>query len=228
MQTTMFSRFRIISQRDTLLAGIADTFGLWTTLRADLADTRRAQLDSVDTQNASLSPSLLWESNEKAVRGIYLATVGTDTVLTLTETQSTQLQDIAGQCPLEGGTAVYWARMLLEMLAGARTVYDDTDSCAVASARHRDVERRPSASSVRIFPNPNSGVFRVDYDLGGKVGAMLILHNALGQQVLQQQLVGNYGTVLLNVTHLPSGTYYYVVPGVGEKSTSGKILISRH
>ncbi|MFN0014658.1 MAG: T9SS type A sorting domain-containing protein, partial [Saprospiraceae bacterium] len=172
-------------------------------------------LDSVAVQNSSLSPSLLWESNERTVRGIYLATVGTDTVLTLSGTQTDQLEAISVQCPLEGGTAVYWARMLLEMLASVRTIYHDADSCEAASERYREIERLVRPSSVRIYPNPTSGVFRVEYDLGGRPGAVFILHNSLGQQVLHQRLSAAYGTVLLNMTHLPTGTYYYTVPGLG-------------
>ncbi|MEQ1746583.1 MAG: hypothetical protein ABMA02_14220 [Saprospiraceae bacterium] len=218
----------VSGQRGTLLAGIADTFGLWMTLRSNLADNRRVLLDSVAIQNAGLSPSLLWESNEKTVRGIYLATVGTDTILTLNGTQTGQLEAIAVQCPLEGGTAVYWARMLLELLAGSRAVYHDADSCEAASERYRESERLVRSSSVRIYPNPSSGMFGVEYDLGDRPGAMFILHNALGQQVLQQRLPDAYGAVLLNVGHLPVGTYYYVVPSIKGTGSSGKILISQY
>ena len=185
-------------------------------------------LDSVAIQISSLSPSQLWESNEKTVRGIYLATVGTDTVLTLNGTQTGQLEAIAVQCPLEGGTAVYWARMLLEMLTGTRAIYPDTDSCEAASERYREVERLAKPSSVRIYPNPTSGVFRVDYDLDSRPGAVFILHNSLGQQVLQQRLPNVHGTVLLNMAYLPAGTYYYMIPGLGGEGSSGKILISKH
>lgn len=185
-------------------------------------------LDSVAVQNSSLSPSLLWESNEKAVRGIYLATVGTDTVLTLDGTQTSQLEAIAVQCPLEGGTAVYWARMLLEMLTGTRVEYNDADSCEASSERYREVERLVKPSSVRVYPNPTSGVFRVDYDLGDKPGAVFMLYNSLGQQVLQQRLPDAYGTMLLNMAHLPPGTYYFVVSGLSGQGSTGKIVISKH
>ncbi|MFN0014656.1 MAG: T9SS type A sorting domain-containing protein [Saprospiraceae bacterium] len=215
-------------QRDTLLIGIADTFDLWTTLRANLTDTRRSLLDSVAVQNSSLSPSLLWESSEKSVRSIYLATIGTDTMLTLNGTQTTQLEAIAMQCPLEGGTAVYWARMLLEMLAGTRAIYYDADSCEAASERYREMERLVKPSSVRVYPNPTSGVFRVEYDLGDMPGAVFMLYNSLGQQVLQQRLPDAYGTVLLNMVHLPPGTYYYMVSGLSGRGSAGKILISKH
>jgi len=215
-------------QRDTLLTGIADTFDLWTALRASLTDARRVLLDSVAAQNNSLSPSLLWETNEKTVRGIYLATIGTDTVLTLNGAQTSQLEAIAEQCPLEGGTAVYWARMLLELLTGARVVYNDADSCEATSERFREMERLVGPSSVRIYPNPTNGVFRVEYDLGDEPGAVFLLHNSLGQQVLQHRLPDVYGTVLLNMAHLPTGTYFYMIPGLGGEGSSGKILISKH
>jgi len=185
-------------------------------------------LDSVAIQISSLSPSQLWESNEKTVRGIYLATVGTDTVLTLNGTQTGQLEAIAVQCPLEGGTAVYWARMLLEMLAGSRAIYHDADSCEAASERYQEMERLVKPSSVRVYPNPTSGMFRVEYDLGDKPVAVFMLYNSLGQQVLQQRLPDAYGTMLVNMAHSPTGTYYFVVSGLGGQGSSGKILISKH
>ena len=183
---------------------------------------------SVDTQNASLSPSLLWESNEKTVRGIYLATVGTDTVLTLTETQSAQLQDIAGQCPLEGGMAVYWSRALLEMLAREHTMYDDEDLCATAADRHQKTAPVLSATAVRIFPNPTQGMFRVEYNLGGKSDAVFTVYNILGQQVMQRNLPDGQGSLLIDMSGLPTGTYFYFVPRAGRTPVSGKIVCSKN
>lgn len=88
------------------------------------------------------------ETNDRIVNDIYLATMGKD-VDEFTASQTSTLFDIANQCPMLGGNAVYRARALYSWIAD-KIELDD----ALLRAAHGFVVKfnAPAAPQVKVHP----------------------------------------------------------------------------
>ena len=75
---------------------------------------------------------------------------------------------------------------------------------------------------VKLYPNPNQGLFnlRIDSDIKN---AEIILLNSLGQQVYSQTI--NKGDNIVAGTNLSKGLYYYVLKDNERQLTTGKIAM---
>ena len=74
---------------------------------------------------------------------------------------------------------------------------------------------------VWVYPNPAKDILSIDYQGIGDFGGQLLIFNAQGQTVRGVTLPSNQGVVQLSLIDLPSGIYWYSVPGI----TEGKVLI---
>lgn len=74
--------------------------------------------------------------------------------------QMVMLEDIANQCPLQGGKGVYMARGILSEYSLEKVVYDDLAKCDTLIPR----TTKHSASSFHIYPNPANEAFTVESD----------------------------------------------------------------
>ncbi len=160
-----------------------------------LIAARRAQAAALATQNSGITTDALPAANHKAVNAALLHLLQTDT---LSAADAAALADIAEQCPLEGGDAVYEARALL----GGGVYYDDDALCGLAQWRSREVPRLPAqAQPTRemLYPNPTNGLL---YWSGAQPVRIRLL-NATGQLTLDQPLVGS----TLPIGLLPEGLY---------------------
>jgi hypothetical protein len=160
-----------------------------------LITTRRAQAAALATQNSSIATDALPAANHKAVNAALLHLLQTDT---LSAADVAALEDIAEQCPLEGGDAVYEARALL----GGGVYYDDDALCGLAQWRSREVPRLPvlsQSAKEMLYPNPANGLLY----WSGAQPVRIRLFNATGQLAIDQPLVGN----ALPIGLLPEGLY---------------------
>lgn len=64
---------------------------------------------------------------------------------------------------------------------------------------------RTQVERLKVYPNPASGRLHIELSEAGSRGYELILHNAMGAQVLRTTVTG--GTVDIDVHHLPAGLY---------------------
>ncbi len=103
-------------------------------------------------QNDGIVTSLGLEQNEKTVFDIYLNTTAKE--LDLDSLHIVDLQNIANQCPLIGGSAVFKARSLLS-LEGDTTIYDNEALCAAAQQLVSGLsESEGFTQTFSLFPNP--------------------------------------------------------------------------
>ena len=72
-------------------------------------------IGSVKAANATVGTSETIEQNEKQVNNVYLSTIA-KSIDGFTADQVSALFDIANQCPMVGGNAVYRARALYALI----------------------------------------------------------------------------------------------------------------
>ncbi|MCC6410103.1 MAG: T9SS type A sorting domain-containing protein [Saprospiraceae bacterium] len=175
-----------------------------------------ARLQIIDTLlewNKAITPSETIEVNHQDVNRIVLTMLKTDS---LSGTDITELEAIAGQCPLEGGDAVYEARAVVAYLIG--TTYDDTELCDVEE-RFQPKAISESTIEPAVYPNPTTGQLAFKgYDSPFDVR---VLDN-LGHAILYKQVTNNR----LDISALPEGLYriQVVLPG-GSVKTHSVVLI---
>lgn len=66
-----------------------------------------------------------------------------------------------------------------------------------------------NVSGLKVYPNPNNGVFNLNYSMSGSDHVIISIYNELGQQVYTEQKQANNGlnTEQLNFTNLAPGIY---------------------
>jgi len=137
------------SEKDSLLIVLSGQLTLLNNEFSQINTQRTSDAGQLLSTNNGIVSVLLHETNEQEVNAIYLSTYAVDSLPDSLQTLA--LQVIANQCPLEGGTAVYRARALLQS-----NNYDDAVLCANANPndakKHVDLE-----SSFSLYPNPTHG-----------------------------------------------------------------------
>jgi hypothetical protein len=91
--------------------------------------------------------------------------------------------------------------------------------------------KKPSPTEVwqpyiRIYPNPNTGDFNLEYNFSFPLATPVIIYDMLGQEMFRTSLDGQSGTIPVHMKGVPAGYYFYVLSD-DKHSYSGKILI-RH
>jgi hypothetical protein len=187
---------------------------------ADLGQ-QRAQKAQQELALPTLDGSEVYKTNERVVHRIrmaqYFAPDGA-----LTPAQVAELTPIAQQCPLLGGDAVLWARILIQQQSDAPIVYPDDQTCRPAE---RGVEGRSASPAthpserLQVTPNPVADQLWLDYTLTN--GGTFYLSDATGRNCAAVELAPGQNRVALPVATLPNGLYHYHIPGL----TAGKIIV---
>ncbi len=177
---------------------------------------------AVISQNDNIANSFLLESNKKTVNDIYLNTLGKG-IVELDSLQVVDLSNIALQCPLTGGSAVYEARSLLELVQDM--VYDDGGLCNRAQGRTAKEETVISdIEGFYVYPNPAKEQVKLlvpDEFLGGEI----VLSNSYGSVIHRKNIEEDNSLTLLQTGHLSSGIYQVVVFEKGKKVFTKKLVI---
>lgn len=216
------------------LAHLGTAAGLQTNITAlvalnqqalDLAaNSRVLTAEAVKNSNASIGTGELIEANEKMVNAIYLNTLAKD-VDAFTESEALDLFDVANQCPLMGGTAVYRARALYELVDPEQD-YDDPALCLQHGIIVRKMEQA-AEPTVQLMPNPARDLADLVYHLQEGSQGELILHDALGRIVLREGLSSDQQRHSLTITQLAPGAFHYMVLENGVLLGEGKFSIVR-
>jgi len=175
----------------------ADAQGLYQQYMDSLLPARRVKIQTLLTLNSAVATSLTPEVNHQTVNEIVLNLLLNDT---LGSGELSVLEYVAGQCPLEGGDAVYEARGIVSYLTGAD--FDDVAICEEAEEREQQLARQESKiSAVALYPNPTTG--QVFWSGVGEQVVVLRVFNALGQLQAEQTASGNNA----DLSRLPNGLY---------------------
>jgi hypothetical protein len=200
------------------------------TLRQVMDQARMQELTGIASANEHMSASLLIEKNQKLLNSIYLNTVAADKY-TFTDEQLKDLKYLAGQCPLEGGEAVYRSRSLLSLVMD--TFYDDYGLCAVAA---KNVKKGSESAGTRgvdglklnTLPNPASSYLIIQSNISTEENLSVVVYDNMGRSVLEQPISLGSKQTRINTQLLASGLYYIKVFSPSSSPVySGKFNIQR-
>ncbi|MEO8088255.1 MAG: T9SS type A sorting domain-containing protein [Bacteroidota bacterium] len=82
-------------------------------------------------------------------------------------------------------------------------------------------------NQIKVFPNPTTDYFWVNYSLSVSDKAVLEIYDELGNRVQQNVLYGHSKTLLVHLANLREGVYYYKVVSKGTILGNGKLLVVR-
>ncbi|MEZ4758112.1 MAG: hypothetical protein R2817_14905 [Flavobacteriales bacterium] len=180
--------------------------------------------EGVRAANAALGATELTESNAKAVNEIHLATIGKE-VDHFTVDQTSALFEIANQCPMVGGNAVFRARALYSLIDEGQD-YDDELLCLQHGILVKSLDQ-PTGSALSVVPNPTSDeatlVLAEPLDDPG----VFIVYDALGAEVLRHLVAAESLRHIVNTEALAPALYYYQVRGPSGLLGVGKLTIVR-
>ncbi len=147
---------------------------------------------------SSITPQNLSESNEKIVQMIY-ADTWAKYIYVFSEEQYDELYNIAMQSPFSGGSAVYSARVMLDL-----DVYDYTEE---------EYSGRPSNSSPEslglMYPNPTTGDATYVISIAKGSSGVLQLYDMIGNQLQWYKLNEGFNQIQVKGSALNQGVYLY-------------------
>ena len=202
------------SEKDSLLIVLSGQLTLLNNEFSQINTQRTSDAGQLLSTNNGIVSVLLHETNEQEVNSIYLSTYAIDSLPD--SLQILTLQAIANQCPLEGGTAVYRARALLQS-----NNYDDAMLCA--NANTNDAGKQVGLeSSFSLYPNPSNGNITLILPGGEQT---IRITNALGQLVHEWENIEITGHWILPNLNLESGSYFCTVMTKGKQESKLFVIL---
>jgi hypothetical protein len=185
-----------------------------------------AQTDTVNalSVNQTINPELQPEQSFKDVDNIYISLLNGNAADSL---QLQMLEDIAAQCPQQGGIAVYRARVLLNVLND--NIRDWEDNCASAARTSNPQQTAtnslPVSLDIYLLPNPNDGNMTLSYSLPQDQQGQFVIYDVLGNTIAQTTLENGIHQKQIDLTQLAAGIYYYKVSFNNSIIKNDKIII---
>ncbi len=171
-----------------------------------LQDVISSLVSTIQTQNAALVASNIYEQNEKTVNEIYL-----DYILThdLDTTQLDTLEAIASQCPLQGGRAVIGARALYTLKVP--TVFEDGIICDTIVNRESGAAIKQTNARSDFYLQPNPAMEEVTLVFGTQDALQspdkVTITSMFGQEVATFEIQGTTESITLPLHGIPVGIY---------------------
>jgi hypothetical protein len=179
-------------------------------------DTGSSQFVSATCNN--LSCSNLIEHNAKVVYTIYSST-WMNGVYNFTPADSATLLVIANLDPVEGGTAVYSARVMLDLPID----YSGGNTQRVMQSE----DGLPNIAVGEVFPNPSSGDVQLDFQIEENQVASVEIMDISGKVILTQLLSANQSLHSIASSQLSDGIYILRVIVDGEEAMSQRLIITK-
>lgn len=128
------------------------------------------------------------------------------------------LESIAYQNPIQGGDAVYMARAMLRI--------DVEDQINVMRIKHPVQETKTTpVYHVRIYPNPATTEFNIEYFFDENSSALIEITNLVGQKILTKTLDTNQHLTKIPSSNFNPGIYFYKILLNGKQKEAGKIVL---
>jgi len=176
--------------------------------------------------NNNIVPVNIVESNQKEVNTQILLGLTTPSYVYSAGDINT-LYAIAYQCPLQGGNAVYQARIALMTIA--ENVIEFPDNCDYNSERSMQTMNSNSVAEVnnpfKLYPNPNNGNMVLEYIINATDKAEINISDISGKLINSYLLNSDENKVTINEEHLKNGVYFYQVIINGKVKQSDKLII---
>jgi hypothetical protein len=171
------------------------------------------------TQNASFVPSNIPEQNQQIVNGVFIDTWANGEFV-LTQKDTLILRKIAKQNIIEGGTAVYDARLMI----------GEDYSDFLANQREFEGAENDNSSEVLdltgiLYPNPANNQVNYSITLNeGQVGEWY-MYDVNGKQLRAEKIHSGENVLNIQTGGLSDGLYFYRLLIDGRQIGSGRFVI---
>jgi len=155
--------------------------------------------------------------NHKLVLEIYLRTWARNQLFFLPQ-DSAILYAIATQNVTYGGTAVYDARVMLDL---------DVDDIGFGSAVRLDGANDLQQAQGEMFPNPTNGTTTYYTELSESESGIIEVTDVFGRVVKTAVLTSGSNQVEIDMAELPSGIYLYRAIINEEVRQTGKLIVEK-
>ncbi len=176
-----------------------------------------------EAKNQSINPKECADAYHKIVNEIYFRTWAKD-VFEFSPTDSTILYDIAVQDPLICGTAIYNARVMMNMdindysaeTNGNRLMNTD------GTAEKQTQQQLPKG---KLYPNPSQHTVNYEINLAAEQVGLLVFYDLMGKEIFADQLTTGDNKLTIDVSKFQNGLYLYKVFVNGKPQETGKFII---
>ncbi|MCB0594871.1 MAG: T9SS type A sorting domain-containing protein, partial [Phaeodactylibacter sp.] len=204
----------LLAQLEEAIENIHSQMGQGAQLWSGIKEMREEQFQELSDDNSAISPATLPGQNEQTVNSLFL-NVFSQLNPEPAAAQLDSLEAIAGQCPLDGGNAVYFARGLLSGIKDtsfldAALCQEETESRLAPEPGH--VNYTLSREKLWLYPNPAGESLTLQYIGELPLNAELRIASTTGQLCLAQPLEGLNGSSL-DISSLNQGIYYLYIVG---------------
>ncbi len=169
----------------------------------------------------SIQGTEIYEINEEQIIGIESHLYNNPDEDSLIQFENT-LYNIATQCPLSGGVAVFKARAILKEL-NPNVFYDDAFTCIQSGVVYR--KKETIQQHCTLYPNPTSGVMTVAYSI--PTDATLIVTDAIGRAILQTKIDSQSTNTTIDLSKFQTGLYFYQIANDSDVRFNGKIVLTK-
>jgi parallel beta-helix repeat protein len=184
---------------------------------------RDTQLSGLVSENNSIFSTTTFEYNEARINAIFIESL-LNGDLKLNYPELNTVRNIASQCPISGGPAVYLARSIYSLFAD--TLYLDKQICLEEGILKSKMQKHEEGFDFVITPNPTSGITRLELNKPLDQDGEILIKNCIGESVVKVQLAIGINQINLDLTQLPSGTYFCTVNSVNRTfSRTNKFVI---
>ncbi len=202
----------LANDRDVVLDNMYQLEQQNASLDSIIQAARATQVQLVQSQNAALSATTVYEQNEKTYNEIWLDLVENDT---LTQAQIDHLEAISWQCPLEGGEATLKARGLYVSVSGSNANFKDEMICDGIEERGSSTQLQEERAHAvfSLFPNPAKDEVELvlqPTDLL-KSPDRVVITDISGHQIAMYPLQGEHVKTTLTIQQIPPGIYFVKV-----------------
>jgi hypothetical protein len=161
-------------------------------------------IEDLIAQNEAISTNGIYLQNHTTIKSINLSLLSQNDQEAYLLTQSEQIREVADQCPLTGGPAVYRARSLYARIFPDHA-YEDELECLQSGYAYRTNSEKVGNSFV--FPNPAKNEITIRYSYEN-VNIVEVV-NAMGIVILNFPLEANSYEIKINTENWIGGIYFY-------------------
>ena len=189
---------------------------------------KQTNITNLLNDNATITTNHIYETNEQDLHQIYL-TKKLDDEIPYSTSNIQIISNIANQCPLSGGDAVYKARAMMASLSPEQT-YDDAILC-----QQDDKSKRIGGSEEKkllqltVQPNPTSDrlevlVTNTAQDLD-KSTLRVSIYNSIGQKMMEKDIDYNKQKTY-DISSYDAGLYTVIIRNNdGVVMRSSKVIV---
>lgn len=187
--------------------------------------TQQATRATLLQENGTVPASEMYEINEKIINQLDLLYLATGS-MALSAQEQEQVAQIAYQCPLIGGKAVYKARAI-HLLYNREADFDDFSLCNLSSGKTDGlVTQAPTTLRFGIAPNPAGNLTYLQYRLLEAETARVEIYNNFGTLLYTGTLAAEEQLHPLRTGTLSNGVYLLRVTQQGEQLYETKVVVS--